>query len=341
METTRKKKYSYFIGTDISKDKLDHAVVYEGKVLFHKVTLNTPNGIMDILEDLLEIPGFRMPKALFCMEQTGIYGNYLLNTLSSHRANVVLETPIKIRNSLGIVRSKNDKIDAIRIANYAYQNRGKLQLWTPKRPILQQLSDMAALRNRLVNVQTALYRPIKEQSQFFKQRDHQRLSNLCTTTVEAIRHDIEAIDSIMQTTIAKDEHLSHLIHLVTSVPGIGPLTGLQIVICTNEFKDIRDPKKFACYAGIAPFVMESGKYKGKARVSNFANKRMKSLLHLCALVAIRCVPEIKAYFERRTKVDGKNKMSVINAVRYKIILRVFACVNQDRCYEKTYQRISH
>lgn len=338
METIRKRNYHYFIGTDISKNKLDHAVVYDRKVLFHKMTPNTTNGVMDLIEELLEIPGFRMNRALFCMEHTGIYGNCLLDTLSSHRASVVLETPVKIRNSLGIVRNKNDKIDAIRIANYAYENRDKLQLWTPKRPVLEQLARISALRSRLVNVQTALKIPLKEQGEFFKQKDYQRLSNLCDNTMEAISHDIGAIDSTMQATIAKDERLSHLMHLVTSVPGIGPLTGLQIVICTNEFKDINNPKKFACYAGVAPFVVESGKHKGKARVSIIANKRMKSLLHLSALVCIRHVPEIKAYFERRTKVDGKHKMSVVNAIRYKIILRAFACVNQDRCYEKTYQR---
>ena len=334
----RKRNYNYFVGTDISKRKLDHAVVHEGKVLFHKVTANTPNGVMELIEDLLDIPGFRMNRAMFCMEQTGIYCNYLLSTLSSHQAAVILESAAKIRNSLGIVRNKNDKIDAIRIAHYASQNRDKLGLWMPKRQVLQYLAHVTSLRRRLVGLQTAIKKPIKEQRQFFKQSDHRRLSSLCNTTVEAVKHDIEVIDATIHTAIEKDEHLSHLMHIITSIPGIGPLTGLQILICTNEFKDIHDPKKFACYAGVAPFINESGKYRGKAKVSHIANKRMKALLHLSAMCSIRYIPEIKAYFERRTKVDGKPKMSVVNAIRYKIILRVFACVSQDRCYESVYDR---
>jgi hypothetical protein len=49
-------------------------------------------------------------------------------------------------------------------------------------------------------------------------------------------------------------------------------------------------------------------------------------------------PELRRFFERKTKVDGKPKMAVINAVRYKLILRVFACVRQDRLYVEEYNR---
>ena len=335
---TRKRNYHYFIGTDISKNKLDHALLCEGKILFHQVTPNTPNGIQELFDLLLDIPGFRMNRALFCMEHTGIYGHYLIHTLYSHRAHAVVEPGSKIRNSLGIVRNKNDKIDAIRIANYAFHNRDHLQLWAPRRPVLEQLALVASLRRRLVNVRTALKRPIKEQGLFFKQKDHQRLTQLCAPTLDAIKQDIEAIDRQMRTQVEKDERLQHLMALITSVPSVGLLTGLQILICTNEFKSIRNPKKFACYAGVAPFINESGKYKGKAKLSNIANKRMKALLHLSAMCAIRNIPDIKAYFERRTQTDGKPRMSVVNAIRYKLILRIFACVNQDRPYEKTYQR---
>jgi transposase len=339
METPRIKKYSYFIGTDVSKDKLDHAVVHDGAVLFHKVTVNTPNGVIALVDDLLELPGFRMSKAVFCMEHTGIYCNYMLTTLHRHRANVVIETPSKIRNSLGTVRSKNDKIDSIRIAFYAYQNKEKLQLWIPKRPIVQQLANLIALRHRLVGTQTALKVPIKEQRTFLKDVDFKPMLALCTNSTEAIANDIAIIEQTIKTKIEDDPTLSRLMELITSVPGVGLLIGLNILIYTNEFKDINEPKKFACYAGVAPFIVESGKYKGKAKVSFFANKRMKALLHLSAMTAKRVVPEIKDYFERRTMIDGKHKMSVINAIRYKIILRVFACVNQNRIYEKDYKRM--
>ena len=112
----------------------------------------------------------------------------------------------------------------------------------------------------------------------------------------------------------------------------------QIIITTNEFKDIKDPKKFACYAGLAPFVKESGLMKGKARVSHLANKKMKTLFHMSALVAINHNPDMKKYYERKVIEEKKNKMLVINAIRNKLVLRIFACVNQNRQYEQEYNR---
>jgi len=119
--------------------------------------------------------------------------------------------------------------------------------------------------------------------------------------------------------------------IITSIPAVGPVTALNIILTTNEFKNINNPKKFACYSGVAPFVKESGKFKGKPRVSHMANKKMKRLLHLCAMVAKKVVPEITAYYNRKTG-EGKNPMSVLNAIRNKLIARVFACVNKNSTY---------
>ena len=139
----------------------------------------------------------------------------------------------------------------------------------------------------------------------------------------------------MSELIASDAELSRLFGIITSVQGVGAVTATQILISTNEFRDIKDPKKYACYAGVAPFARESGIFRGKARVSHMANKRSKTLLHMSALVAISHNKELREFYERKVE-EGKNKMSVINAVRNKIILRIFACVNQNRKYDKNY-----
>jgi hypothetical protein len=63
---------------------------------------------------------------------------------------------------------------------------------------------------------------------------------------------------------------------------------------------------------------------------------MKTLLSLGANSAIQHCHEIKLYYQRKLD-EGKNKMSVINAVRNKLISRIFACVIQERNYQKIYQ----
>jgi poly(3-hydroxyalkanoate) synthetase len=67
-----------------------------------------------------------------------------------------------------------------------------------------------------------------------------------------------------------------------------------------------------------------------------ANKKIKTLLHLAALSAIRVKGDISEYYNRKV-AEGKNKMSVLNAIRNKLVQRIFACVKQDRLFEKKYQ----
>ena len=116
------------------------------------------------------------------------------------------------------------------------------------------------------------------------------------------------------------------------------ITAVNLITTTNEFLSITEAKKYACYSGVAPFEHSSGSsVRGKTKVSHMANKKTKTLLHLAALSAIQVKGEIKEYYKRKVE-QGKNKMSVLNAVRNKIIQRVFACVKKDRFFEKNYRR---
>ena len=45
---------------------------------------------------------------------------------------------------------------------------------------------------------------------------------------------------------------------ITSVPGVGSVTAMEVLVATDEFKAINDPKKLACHAGVAPFDRVAG-----------------------------------------------------------------------------------
>ncbi len=99
-----------------------------------------------------------------------------------------------------------------------------------------------------------------------------------------------------------------------------------------KFKDAR---KFASFCGIAPFPNSSGtSIRGRTKVSHLANKKIKSLLDLCAKSAIQSNPEMKSYYHKRIE-QGKNKMSTINIIRNKIVYRVFAVVKRQTPYVNT------
>ena len=77
-----------------------------------------------------------------------------------------------------------------------------------------------------------------------------------------------------------------------------------MIIATGEFTRISDPKKFACYAGIAPFPHKSGTtIRGKTRVSNLANMNLKKLLHLAAMSAIQCSEELKLFIRESDRKE--------------------------------------
>lgn len=329
-------EFIYYIGCDVSKNELDFAVQKGNAFVLHQEISNDTKSIANYFKELKKLSDFDLSKAIICMEHTGIYNNPLLMYLYEKQGNICLESALQIKNSQGNLRGKNDKIDSIRIAEYAYTFREKLKLWQPKREVIQRLSMLTADRNRLIVAKNSLTVPLKERAGFFSKTLQKASEKLFAKTLKAIDSDLESIEKVIKEVIKADEELNRLFNLITSIQGIGEATAIGIILTTNEFKDINDPKKFACYAGVAPFVKESGIFRGKGRVSSMANKSMKTLLHMASMAAIRYNDDLKIYFKRKVEEEKKNKMSVLNAVRNKLIHRIFSCVNQNRKYEKKY-----
>ena len=327
--------FTYFIGTDVSKDHLDIAVYKNKELLFHHKIQNDRKDVRKFLKDLLKTNGISLKDALFCMEFTGIYNNHFVFELVSRKANVWLEPASRIKKSMGMVRGKTDKLDAIRIGKYAAKNSDEARLWQPPRKVISKLQHLITLRRRLITLKNMLSTPLKEMDYFVDKSVVNKCRAYSRRTLNSAEADIRKVEKEIDRLIKEDIELSKQVEVITSVNGVGRQTAIGIIVTTNEFKDIRDPKKYACYTGIAPFHHESGIFKGKSRVSHLANKKMKTLLHMAALSAIRYNTDLKRYYERKT-AEGKNKMSVINAVRNKLVHRIFACAMQNRKYENSY-----
>ena len=84
----------------------------------------------------------------------------------------------------------------------------------------------------------------------------------------------------------------------------------------------------ACYAGVAPFEYSScTSVKGRTKVNHLADKKMKSMLQMCVLSAVKYDPEIKHYYQKK-KAEGKHVMLVMNNIRCKLLARAFAVINR-------------
>lgn len=327
--------YRYFIGVDVSKGELDFAVVESNQLLFHIEVSNDKKGIQSFFQQFRKLNQGDAKHSLFCMEHTGIYNNPLLSFLFQKQAAIWVEKATQIRESMGVSRIKNDKVDAIKIARYAYKNREDAQLWHPKRDVIEQLDRLTAMRKRLVSAIHMLKVPLKESAGFIGKKEVKNDTKACSHSILALQEDLKGIDLSIKQVIESDSALNHLFEIVTSIKGVGVSVATEVIITTNEFKDFKDPKKFACYAGVVPFEHSSGRKRGKPQVSRIANKKMKALLHLAALSASLHSDEFKTYFKRKV-AEGKNKMLVLNNIRNKIVLRIFACVRRGQKYEEKY-----
>lgn len=325
----------YFLGIDISKKKFDAALTVDGKNFHEAEVENSPAAIQSFFRELKKQIS-SLNRVIVCLEHTGIYGFPLIDFLVKNQIKVSVEPALQIKQSQGMTRGKNDQVDAKRIASYALKNRENLRFWQPQRDVIQQLKALLILRERLVKIKVQLEVPINESEEFVASSILKKTAANCQKSIQAIQNDIRRVEKEIDALISTDEQLSQQYKLATSVPGIGKITALNIIISTQEFSKIQEAKKFACYAGVAPFEHSSGSsIRGRTRVSKMANMTLKKLLHLSAMAAIQCNDELKTFYQRKVAA-GKNKMSVLNAVRNKLISRIFSCVKNNRTYQKIY-----
>jgi len=214
-----------------------------------------------------------------------------------------------------------------------------LKLYQPPREIVRKLKYLLKIRQRLVNTRRRLKTPIQEAEEFVNSSLVKTEKKLLQPILTQVDLKIEQIEEQIKQLIKQDAELKRLYSLVSSVSGVGLIISTHMIVASNEFKTIQDPKKMACHCGVAPFAHTSGKsIRGKAKVSHLADKDLKWILHMGAMSAILSHNELQDYYHRKV-AEGKNEMAVLNAIRNKIIHRIFACVHQNRKYEKNYIRM--
>jgi transposase len=328
----------FFIGIDVSKHTVDIAVLQDGNVVFELRVVNQKKELHSFFKEVKKsVNGFTLDETLVCMEHTGIYNYTVLELLNKMKVKVCVESALHIKKSQGISRGKNDKVDARRIALFAFKNCKELKPWQPKRKSFQKLQALLTLRERLVKVINQLKTPLAESLNFLDKSINKSLQLSTKESLKSLNRDLKRLESEIHDLVKGDEIINKQFELATSVPGVGKITALNMIVTTGEFERISSAKSFACHSGVAPFEYSSGSsVRGRTRVSKLANMGMKKLLHLAALSAIQCNEEIKSYYLRKVS-QGKNKMSVLNAVRNKLITRVFVCIKQQRKYEKNFQ----
>ena len=270
--------------------------------------------------------------SLLVIENTGVYHRALWSFCSKYNLPIHIGNAAHIKWSLGITRGKSDVIDSVRLCQYCCKQSDELQATPALNPVFIKLKDLMSSRTRLVTQLHSTKNYLKELQCSNDKLLLATLEKAHKAAIDGIKKSIVLIESLIEKIIEEDPHVYKNYLLIKSVPGIGHLTAVYIICCTNNFAAKVTGKQLASYAGVVPFEHSSGiSIKGRNRVHKMANKDLKKMLHLCALTAIKYYPEFRQYFDRK-KAEGKNGMLVLNAIRNKLVLRVVAVVNKQQPY---------
>ena len=327
-------KFEEVIGIDVSKLTLDACL--HSLQIFTQVP-NTKKGYIKLISWATKSMGCSLERALFCFEHTGMYSYALACYMSEKQVNYIMVPGLEIKRSLGIQRGKNDQIDAKKIAQYAYRRREEVTGYQLPEKAINKIRQLLTLREKLVKQRAGYEASLKDMSDFIESSGNKLVVGVQRNMVRALIREIEKVEKEMDRVLEESPEIMNNYKLITSITGVGRQTALYLIIVTNNFLSFDDHRKLASYAGVAPFPFTSGtSVRGKTKVSPLANMKLKALLSACAISAIRHDPDMKIYFERRTE-KGKHKMNSINAVRNKLLARVFAVVRRGTPYVQLYQ----
>jgi transposase len=317
------------IGTDVSKLTLDHGI-HTAKQ--HCKVSNNPKGFKAWLQWALK---FGIKEDLWViMEHTGYYSYQFELFLHQYQIQYTKVAALEIKRSVGLVRGKSDKIDALAISRYGWMQRDQLQPQQVSTAVMTELKDLLNLRDKLVKDRSGYKARMKEQNATRKYAKSHIQIKIQTRKIKELTTDIKEVETAIKELVKQDSTLQNNYQLLTSIKGVGFVTAVYMLAYTENFSKFINSRKFSCYAGLAPFEHSSGSsIKGRTRVSHYANKKAKHLLNLAASSAIQHNKELKGYYQRRV-AEGKSKMGTLNIIRNKLVDRMFAVVKRQTAYQE-------
>lgn len=330
-------KIKEIIGIDVGKSKLDVHIHSCQRAATFK---NCRQGLAEMIKWVFKNSKSDPENMLYAFEHTGLYSERLKRYLSENEFSFVMIPGLEIKRSQGITRGKDDKIDAAKIALYAYRLRDEIRPSSIRPRAIERIKRLSKLRDRLVKQRTGYKSSLGEQKEFLEENDGILLFKIQEQMIVELSTNIKTLDKEIRSILEANSRLAKIFVLLKSIKGLGEQTAIFLITYTEGFTKFDNARKFAAYCGIAPYPNRSGtSLMGRSRVSHLANKKIKSLLDLCAKVAIQHNDEIKQYYARRVE-QGKSKMGTINVIRNKLLARAFAVVKRGTPYVELYRLAS-
>ena len=321
------------IGIDVSKKTLD---IFIKTIEVHIQISNDSEGFKKLLA-LLRVNKLKPEDCFFVLEFTGGYEYRMVQFCQAKQFSYVRISGLAIKRSMGIVRGKSDRIDAKRIAEYGDEKQSKLQAENASLADIVRLKRLLNQREDFVTDRKAYDHRYSELQYMMDLPDADTMLKRYKKIATGLQKLIEGTEDEIRKLIKKNDAFEFNFDLLTSIKGIGEVNGWTMIAYTENFTSFDNARQFGAYIGVVPYPFTSGTaIKGKSRTSKMANQQIKALLTMAARAAVNHDKELNLYYERRM-AQGKHHMGVMNEIKFKLVLIMFAVVKKQKPYVDKYK----
>lgn len=311
-----------WLGIDIAKRKFDLVILDNGKIR-SKVFENTAAGYESLLTWLVA-RGHKHEELHACMEATSQYYEKLATFLHDAGIRVSVVNPLQIKafGESRLSRQKTDRADAALIAHFAEQQSP--QLW---QPAPQEIRELQRLLARLEAVQQM---SVQEQNRAYE-AEGEALESV-NRVLAQLKAEEDKLRKRIRDHIDQNPHLREQKALLTSIPGVGEQVSSHFMAWLRPER-FNDARQAVAFVGLSPSHRQSGdSVRGKSRLSKIGHARLRKILYLPAMNAIRFNSAAKAIAER-LKAGGKSGKVVIGAVMRKMIHWMFGVLKSGHPFD--------
>jgi transposase len=163
------------------------------------------------------------------------------------------------------------------------------------------------------------------------------LDQTMTAQIMQIETELLALVESEEKPVDREQEWLETIVRLQSIPGIGLLTAMWIVVCTLNFTICSSAEQAAAYAGLAPMPRQSGtSVKTRPCIGHTGNGRLRTALYLATLSAARYNPVIKRFYDR-LRAQGKPAKVARCAAARKLLHLAFAVATNKENFDPDYQ----
>ena len=303
-------KYTFNIGIDISKKKLDISFNANETASYD----NNLTGFKQLLKQIVNKKTTRV-----VMEATGGYERPLVSFLQEHGIAVSVVNAKRVRDyakALGKL-AKTDKIDSHVIRLFAAAiNPGVTEKLTES----QQLLDSLTLRRNQLVKQRAME---KQHLETVINKDTERSIN---RNLKFLDKEIERIEEKIDELIHLDVKIKEKVNRLATIKGVGSVASVTIVSDIPELGTLSN-KEISALVGVAPFCRDSGTMRGKRTIWG-GRSQVRSILYMATLSAVKHNPAIKVFYDRLVS-KGKPKKTALVACMRKLIIMANSMIRNN------------